>query len=630
MEKVTRRKNKVKNDKGGGVEPVEKSQGSGLNKQGIIESGQIKWLIKHIKKESFNLSMAAIGIVIASGMNVCVPFFVGRLVDSITQIVSDRSSLLSLVFLLLFLVIGMSIFNGMRHYFIITSAERIASNMRYEVFQKIMEQDVEFFDHHSSGELVGRLSTDTNALQACVSFSSEMMARSILDFMGCVCILFNLSYKLLFIILLIVPIIGIGSVVFQRFLGNLGRDAGDYQAQAATLAQESISSIRSVKSMAQEHRQMQIYNNLLTKSSNSSRRGILGAATYTGGMVFASGICTLMVLWYGGTLVLDKELTTGQLASFLAYTAMATTSLMTISNVYLDIKKALSVSERVYEIITRAPLIPVSYQEHFRDTKKKLLTNIENLCGEILFDHVTFSYPTRRDKVVLKDLNLKLSPGMVVALVGESGGGKTTCTQLLQRFYDPDKGCIFLDGIDIKDLDPMFLRSQIGVVSQEPHLFGTTIKENIKFGAPYASDEDVIKAAKQANAHDFICKFPLGYNTPVGERGTQLSGGQKQRVAIAQAIMKKPKILLLDEATSALDSESEYLVQHALDELMKGKTTLIIAHRLSTVKNADQVCVITNGIIIEKGSHQELIDLKGVYKQLVDKQLLNKSTRQGV
>jgi ATP-binding cassette subfamily B protein len=346
-------------------------------------------------------------------------------------------------------------------------------------------------------------------------------------------------------------------------------------------------------------------------------------------MMFSAGLCVLLVLGYGGNLVLNKEMTMGDLTSFVVYSGMIASSLGTVSGVYFELLKSLGATERVYGIITRIPSIPISTDEYESyGGKKRLINSISNLEGEIRFDNVTFTYPMRVDRVVLHSLNLELHPGRVVALVGESGGGKSTCTQLIQRFYDPDSGSITLDGIDLRDIDPKYLREQIGVVSQEPYLFATTIRDNIKYSRDNATEEDVISAARQANAHDFITQFPQGYNTLVGERGTQLSGGQKQRVAIAQAILKKPKILLLDEATSALDSESEHLVQQALERLMQGKTVLVIAHRLSTVRNADVVCVMKQGVIIERGTHVELIERGGYYKQLVDRQLLGEKRSQ--
>jgi ATP-binding cassette subfamily B protein len=339
--------------------------------------------------------------------------------------------------------------------------------------------------------------------------------------------------------------------------------------------------------------------------------------------MLTSGISVLLVLTYGGNLVLSGQLTMGELTSFIAYTGMIAMALSSAGGVYFELLKSMGATERVYGIITRIPSIPISIDEYesYGGTKR-LQRALPNIVGQIRFNNVTFAYPMRMDRIVLHGLNLELTPGRVVALVGESGGGKSTCTQLIQRFYDPISGNITLDNVDIRDIDTKYLRQQIGVVSQEPYLFATTIRENIKYARDNATDEEMIYAAKQANAHDFIMKFPLGYNTMVGERGTQLSGGQKQRVAIAMAILKKPRILLLDEATSALDSESEHLVQQALDRLMQGKTVLIIAHRLSTVKHADVVCVMRQGVIIERGTHQSLIEQRGYYAQLVEKQLM--------
>lgn len=317
-------------------------------------------------------------------------------------------------------------------------------------------------------------------------------------------------------------------------------------------------------------------------------------------------------MWYGAYLIMDPDydFTLGELTSFLMYTLITAMAFAGCSVLWGDFMKAVGASERVFELIEREPKI-----------KPEGGTIIPSLSGSVCFRNVGFTYPSRPDVVVLRDIDLQLDPGKIVALVGPSGGGKSTIINLLEKFYLPTKGSIFIDGQDLKTIDPVWLHQQIGIVSQGPCLFSTTIRSNIAYGRQDATLEEIIEAAKVANAHDFISKFPDGYETVVGERGVMLSGGQKQRIAIARSILKDPKILLLDEATSDLDAESEFLVQEALDRIMRGRTTLVVAHRLSTVRNANLILVISEGQIAEQGNHNTLMQRDGVYAQLVSHQL---------
>ncbi|KAL0483842.1 ABC transporter B family member [Acrasis kona] len=619
-------------------EKIKKGQSDAKSSNNTTTRAQFRWLIGQCRHELLYMSFAIIAIIVASGINLSIPFFVGKLIDSIQTLVKGKSELYLLVGTLGILVLFMSVFNGLRHYFIVITAERIVVRLRGELFRKVIEQDIAFFDVHKTGELMNRLSSDADVLRMTVTVNVETGIRCILDSIGCIVILVALSWKLLLIMLLVVPVVAVGAVIYLRFVGGLSRDVQDELATASEIAQETISNIRSVRSLAKENKQVRFYEDNINQAYNRAKHLTLAAASFTGGMMLAAGICILLVVAYGGTMVLNGELSTGQLTSFVLYSGFIAMSLSTGSGVYFEFLKALGATERVYSIITRIPTIPISHENKIVNPNEIVNHVISEddsdedeidstMRGELSFHDVSFSYPTRGEKKVLTDFNLDLIPGKVVALVGESGGGKSTCIQLLQRFYDPDSGYITLDGVDIKELDPTFLRKNIGVVSQEPFLFGTSVRENIKYAKDTVGDDQVFEAARQANAHQFIQQFPNGYDTLVGERGTQLSGGQKQRVAIAQAILKKPKILLLDEATSALDSESEHLVQMALERLMKGRTVLVIAHRLSTVKNADLVCVISKGRIVERGTHNELVKQNGMYKQLVEKQLLSEDSQ---
>jgi ATP-binding cassette subfamily B protein len=338
-------------------------------------------------------------------------------------------------------------------------------------------------------------------------------------------------------------------------------------------------------------------------------RRIRLSGTFFGVAFFAAFTAGVFVFWYGARMVAADEMTAGNLISFLFYTMQMAFGLSALAELWTDVQRAAGAAERVFELLHREPAIAPTGGR-----------TLEHVQGAVRFEHVTFAYPGRPDVTVLKDFSLELEPGEVVALVGPSGAGKSTIASMLYRLYDPLEGRLTLDGSPYPELDAEWLRRQVGVVAQEPLLFSTSIADNIRYGRPEATDEEVEAAARLANAHGFISSFPEGYQTLVGERGIQLSGGQKQRVAIARAVLKNPRILILDEATSALDAESEHLVREALERLMKGRTTLVIAHRLSTVKDADRVVVLESGAVVQSGTHAELVGEEGLYRRLVERQ----------
>jgi ATP-binding cassette subfamily B protein len=342
-----------------------------------------------------------------------------------------------------------------------------------------------------------------------------------------------------------------------------------------------------------------------------ARKRINVAGAFMGVASFAAYAAAALVLWYGGRLVSEGSLTVGGLTSFLVYTLLVGLSLGGLSDLWAELNTASGAAAKVFELLDREPEIPLSGG-----------ATLPRIDGKVELKDVSFSYPARRDTHVLRDINLSIRPGELVALVGPSGAGKSTIASLIMRFYDPDKGQILLDGRPLTELDPGWLRRQIAIVSQEPLIFSSSIAENIRYGRADASDEDLYAAAKAANAHDFIMQLPEGYATRVGERGVKLSGGQRQRVAIARAVLKDPRLLVLDEATSALDAESEHLVKEALERLREGRTTLVIAHRLSTVKDADRVLVMDGGRIVQSGKHASLVRQEGLYRRLIERQFV--------
>jgi ABC-type multidrug transport system fused ATPase/permease subunit len=398
---------------------------------------------------------------------------------------------------------------------------------------------------------------------------------------------------------------------FGKKIKSISRLTQDSLAVSSGVAEESISGVRTVKAFAQEKWEIGRYQDHLEKSFQLSIKKIIEISKFTGIISILAFSAIVFIVWYGGHLVISGEMSIGTLTAYILYVITVAFSAGLLGSLYTDFMSAFGAANRLFELLEKSTDVHLNTGGKIKEIAE----------GDVRFNEVEFAYPARPDFSILKKISFNLSPRQSVALVGSSGAGKSTVVQLLMRFYDISLGTILIDGLDIKEYDLYSLREQIGLVSQEPILISESIEDNIRYARPSASFEEVVAAAKGAYAHEFITSFPGQYKTLVGEKGVQLSGGQKQRVAIARAILKDPKILILDEATSALDSESEFLVQEALENLMKDKTTLIIAHRLSTVKKAHKILVLDNGQIVQSGSHEELIrDQNGFYKKLIEKQ----------
>jgi len=553
------------------------------------------------------LAVGTVALFLASALGLSYPLIVGNLLDGVvegggTDAVDRWAGILVLIFA------GMGVATAMRAYLFTVAGERVVARLRQTLFGSLIHQEIGFFDQQRTGELTNRLASDTTVIQKAVTVNISMALRFVVQAIGAMIILAWISWKLTIVMLCVVPVVAAGAGLYGRLIRRVSRDVQDALAESTAVAEETLAGVRTVRAFARERHEEERYGTAVMRAFELARKRAWLGASFQGVVSFAGYGAIAAVLWYGGRMLSSGAMSFGELTSFLLYTFTVAFAIGAMAGLWEDFAKALGASERVFELMDRQPLVAGGDGTP------------ANVQGRVRFDNVAFAYPSRKDQPVLVRLDMHLEPGEAVAVVGPSGAGKSTVAALLSRFYDPDGGTILLDGIPLTELSPDWLREQVGVVSQEPILFATTISENIRYGRPGASDAEVQAAAEAANAHEFVSGFPEGYDTMVGERGVRLSGGQKQRVAIARAVLKDPKVLVLDEATSALDAESEHLVQEALERLMQQRTTLVIAHRLSTVRDADRVVVLHDGVVAQVGSHDELVAQDGIYRRLVERQ----------
>ncbi|MBV1903474.1 MAG: ATP-binding cassette domain-containing protein, partial [Marinosulfonomonas sp.] len=551
------------------------------------------------------LFAAGFALVLTAGISLVLPLAVRRVVDGFS---SSADALLDQYFLAALVIAGLlALGTGLRYYLVTRLGERVVADIRTAVFARMIGMSPAFYEKIMTGEVLSRITTDTTLILSVISSSVSIALRNALIFVGGLVLLLLTSLKLSALVLLLVPLVIVPILLLGRRLRALSRENQDWIAASSGNASEALLSVQTVQAFTHEKASIDSFSDATERSYDAARKRIGTRAKMTVIVIALIFSGVVGVLWIGARDVRTGDMSVGELVQFLIYAIMVAGAVAALSEIWGELQRAAGATERLVELLNADDDVsdPESPQE-FPDV----------VSGTIKFKDVTFHYPSRPAQAALESISFQVKPGETVALVGPSGAGKSTIIQLLQRFYDPEVGGILIDGIDLRAMRRSDFRQAISMVPQDPVIFATTARENIRFGRPGASDADVQAAAKAAAAHDFITALPDGYDSDVGERGIMLSGGQKQRIAIARAILRDAKILLLDEATSALDAESELAVQKAVDAMSRDRTTLIVAHRLATVKKADRILVFDKGNIVASGTHKALVAEGGLYARL--------------
>ncbi len=575
-------------------------------KRSRVSLAALKPLAPYALAHRGRIALALVALVVASAATLVVPIAVRRMIDF--GFSDANAGLIRAYFLAMIGVVAvLALASGARYYLVMTLGERVVADLRADLFTHLTRLDPSFFDAEKTGDIASRLSADTTQLKATFGSSASLALRNLFLFVGAITMMVVTSPKLSAFVLAAIPIIVLPLYAAGRSVREKSRRAQDRLADATAFATESLSAVRVMQSFLAETFAAGRYREAAFGAYEAARATSQARAVVTAAALFLAFGSVVVVLWLGAQEVIAGQMTGGALSQFVLFAVFGAGALGQLSEVWNEVSQAAGAAGRIGEILAVKPRIVAPAQP---------LKLAKPVRGELAFRDVCFAYPGREDGPVLRDVSFRVAPGETVAIVGPSGAGKSTLFQLALRFYDPASGSVMLDGVDISRLDPADLRAEIALVPQDAFIFGASVADNIAYGAPGATREAVVAAAKQAAADGFISALPQGYDTPLGERGVTLSGGERQRIAIARAILKNAPVLLLDEATSALDAESETLVQGALETLMKGRSTLVIAHRLATIVNAHRILVIEAGRLVEEGSHASLMAANGLYARL--------------
>jgi ABC transporter fused permease/ATP-binding protein len=580
-----------------------------LNKENL---GKVRRLLAYFRPYKLKYGLGLLFLFLTGLTALAFPMMIGKLVNSASDSAKILADIDRIAIFLFVLFAAQSVFSYFRIYLFVNVTENVLAALRRDTYGHLIRLPMTFFSQRRVGELNSRIATDISMLsETFTTVVAEFLRQSML-IVGGIAFLAYTSVKLTLMMLSIVPLVAVFAVVFGRAIRKISKETQDRIADSNTIVEETVSGISSVKAFANERFEIGRYAKSTYDIIDVALRGAKARGLFASFIIFCLFGSIVAVIWFGVRLVHAGEMGIGDMFQFVLYSVFVGASIGGIAEMYAQIQKAVGAIERILEIL----------DEKAEPYSNATAAGQYPLEGVLEFSDVSFRYPSRPEIGVLNSVSFKAKKGETIALVGPSGSGKSTMASFVLRFYDPDAGQVLFDGKDAREFDLEFLRNQMAMVPQDVLLFGGTIRENIEYGKPGATMNEIEEASKKANAHDFISSFPEGYETVVGERGIKLSGGQRQRIAIARAVLKDPKILILDEATSSLDSESERLVQEALDKLMQGRTSLVIAHRLSTIRNADRILVLDRGKIIESGSHRELLELKGgLYKNLLELQM---------
>ncbi|WP_424983678.1 ABC transporter transmembrane domain-containing protein [Maritalea sp. S77] len=566
----------------------------------------LRALLPFVLNYPVRLGLTALFLLVAAIASLTIPYLAGNVIDE--GFVTQNLEVINQYSLVIISVAGvMAVASAARFYFISVIGMRVITDIRRAVFKHLVDLDITFFDTNRTGELISRITSDVGIVRGALDSALPVVLRSSVMLSGAVLMMFITSPYLAMTVIIVIPVLVFPVVWLGRYIRNLSRRQQDKIADLAAMATETFGAIKTIKAFTQEKHRNEEYAGYAEGSYQSEVARLLVRAGMIAFVMFLTATALVALVWVGTQLVIAEQITVGELSQFMIYAMMATGTLTGISEILGTLQTVAGASERITEILDTHPTI---------ETPVKPLALPEPALGTVTFEDVEFRYLTRQDEPVLNGINLDVKSGETVALVGASGAGKSTLFSLLQRFYDASAGSVKVDGVDVRQVGFQNLRQRFAYVEQDSVMFSGSIADNIRFGKPEASDEEVKAAAEVALVDDFVSRLEDGYDSIVGERGVMLSGGQKQRVAIARALLKDAPILLLDEATSALDAESETKVQAALERLMVGRTTLVIAHRLATIKNADRIVVMEGGKVIDEGTHDQLIAKGGRYAEL--------------